>query len=143
MNNCALDSRRVGTKRAKCMTRTTRTYYKRLQATRQKSIHDIADGILVIHILCCFDLFDVHEWLECMDDTNCIVDEDVQGRLSECMGNSMEVGVFTEPEYMVVSEEKEYQQVQGLPMDPTGGSSNDDFQEAPLTDNVSAQLSVG
>ena len=106
VHNCDLACRRVGTKRAKCMTRTTKKYYKRLQATRQKSIHDIADGILSIHILCCFDVFDVHEWFECMDDTNCIVDEDVQGRLSECKGNSMEVGVFTESEYIVVSEEK-------------------------------------
>ena len=46
-------------------------------------------------------------------------------------------------EYIVVSEETEYQQVQGLPMDPTVDSSDDDFQEAPLTDHVLAQFAVG
>ena len=48
-----------------------------------------------------------------------------------------------EPEYMVVFEEKEYQQVQGLCTDPTADSSDHDFQEAPLPDSVLAQLTFG
>ena len=55
----------------------------------------------------------------------------------------IEYSVVMEPEYMVVSEEKEYQQVQGLCTDPTADSSDDDFQEAPLPDNVLAQLAFG
>ena len=44
--------------------------------------------------------------------------------------SSIEYSMVTEPEYMVVFEEKEYQQVQGLCTDPTADSSDDDFQEA-------------
>ena len=73
--------------------------------------------------------------------------EDRQARIqhlqSNVMEECMEYGVVMEPEYMVVSDEKEYQLVQGLCTDPTADSSDDDFQEAPLPDSVLTQLAFG
>ena len=54
---CALVCCRVGAKRVKSMTRTKKQYYKVMQAKRQRVVGDIANGILVRHVLCCFNLF--------------------------------------------------------------------------------------
>ena len=54
---CALICCRVGAKRVKSMTRTKKQYYKVMQAKRQRVVGDIANGILVRHVLCCFNLF--------------------------------------------------------------------------------------
>ena len=89
VRTCASESRRVGKKRVKCITHIQRKLYKSAQAKRQKTMHDEVDGVLVFHIFCCFDLFVHRSWIECMGDINGIVDEDVQGRLSECIGNSV------------------------------------------------------
>ena len=55
----------------------------------------------------------------------------------------MEDGVWEEPEYMVVNEEKEYRQVLGLCVDPTVDASDDDYQEQPLSDDVLGNIVVG
>ena len=54
---CALVCCRVGAKRVKSMTRTKKQYYKVMQAKRQREVSDIANGILIRHVLCCFNLF--------------------------------------------------------------------------------------
>ena len=53
---CALVCCRVGAKRVKSMTRTKKQYYKVMQAKRQRVVGDIANGILVRHVRCCFNL---------------------------------------------------------------------------------------
>ena len=49
---------------------------------------------------------------------------------------------LVESQYMVVSEVKEYQQVQTSHVDPTV-DSDDDFEEAPLSDEVVACVGLG
>jgi hypothetical protein len=54
---CALICCRVGAKRVKSMTRSKKQYYKVMQAKRQREVSDIANGILIRHVLCCLKLF--------------------------------------------------------------------------------------
>ena len=62
----------------------------------------------------------------------------------ECSCNMSIDGVeVKEPEYMVVNEVLEYQQVQGLHVDPTADNENDDFEEAPLSQEKLLCLGVG
>ena len=56
----ALECRRVGLKRVKCVSHSKRKLYKKMQAKRQRVGHDVADRILLFHRLCCFDLFSAH-----------------------------------------------------------------------------------
>ena len=49
---------------------------------------------------------------------------------------------FVDAQYMVVSEVKEYQQVQTSHVDPTVDSDND-FEEAPLSDELVACVGLG
>ena len=65
----ALECRRVGLKRVKCVSHSKRKSYKSMQAKRQRVAHDVADRIVLFHILCCFDLFSAHSWAECLGDT--------------------------------------------------------------------------
>ena len=134
---------RVGSKRVKSLTRTKRQYYKAMQAKRMQVAADVANGILVCHVLCCFNLFDAAYVGHQCADTACTGDACLTADASDCEGDVMEIGELFMPEYMVVSEEKEYQQVLGLAEDPTVGSDDDDFQEAPLQDHIAAQLSIG
>jgi hypothetical protein len=55
----------------------------------------------------------------------------------------MEDGVWEEPEYMVVHEEKGYRQVLGLCVDATVDASDDDYQEKPLSATVPSNIVVG
>ena len=54
---CALVCCRVGAKRVKSMTCSKKQYYKVMQAKRQREVSDIVNGILIRHVLCCFNLF--------------------------------------------------------------------------------------
>ena len=75
---CALVCCRVGAKRVKSMTRTKKQYYKVMQAKRQRVVGDIANGILVRHVICCFNLFSfVNSGIQCTDGTECIANGDV------------------------------------------------------------------
>ena len=100
-----------------------------MQAKRQRVAHDVADRILLFHILCCFELFSAHSWAECLGDTHGIVFEDVQEieqkdntsttfatydmpqhvlnvALPENDIQCIEYIMVMEPEYMVVFQEK-------------------------------------
>ena len=72
-----------------------------------------------------------------------MIHEDVSETSSNEKNDDMEDGVWEEPEYMVVSEEKEYRQVLGLCVDPTSDTSDDDDQEPPLSDDVLGNMFVG
>ena len=74
---------------------------------------------------------------------NEITHEDVSETSSNDKNDDMEDGVWEEPEYTVVNEEKEYRQVLGLCVDPTADASDDDCQEQPLSANVPGNIVVG
>ena len=94
--------------------------------------------------MCCFNCFNVvHDSKQCIDDANEIIKEDVSEASSNEKSDAMEDGVWEEPEYMVVNEEKEYRQVLGLCVDPTVDASDDDYQEQPLSANVPGNIVVG
>ena len=91
-----------------------------------------------------FNLFKtVHDSKQCIDDGNEIIKEDVSEASSNDKSDDMEDGVWEEPEYMVVSEEKEFGQVLGLCVDPTVDASDDDYQEPAFSDHVPGNICVG
>ena len=80
----------------------------------------------------------------------CFVTIDCESHASWCSSGkvcscnmSMDGVEVMEQEYMVVSEVLEYQQVQGLHVDPTADHENDDFEEAPLSQEKLSCLGVG
>ena len=59
------------------MTRSKKQYYKVMQAKRQREVSDIANGILIRHVLCCFNLFFVISGTKCTDGTENIANGNV------------------------------------------------------------------
>ena len=134
----------VGTKRVKCIANTKRNMFKRRQTRRQNILNERTKRMIVLHILCCFYLFTIeHDSKQCLDDGNEIIHEDVSEASSNEKSDDMEDGVWEEPEYMVVNEEKEYRQVLGLCVDPTVDASDDDYQEQPSSAIVPGSIVVG
>ena len=84
----------------------------------------------------------VHVSKQCIDDANEIIKEDVSEASSNEKSDAMEDGVWEGPEYMVVNEEKN-RQVLGLCVDPTVDTSDDDYQEPPLSDDCLGIMFVG
>ena len=100
-------ARFVGTKRVKSIRNTKRTYLNRSQTRRQNNSNERAKHMLVLHIVCCFIWFKiVHDSKECIDDGNEIIKGDVGEASSNEKSDDMKDGVWEEPEYMVVNEEK-------------------------------------